>query len=349
MAFRALAFVAASLVLGGCRPASIPMTAAAGHGSATASATASAASDGALAEPPAAPGASSVARLREGVDVRAPAVTLHFDPKALPTAAWGDPSPGAGFTLRPTTDGWHLWMRTALFAEVVVAAEASVPNGASVPVQFVAFTGGPFGRGSAPPCGGLVKGTRIATWGGIAAHGWNDAGVDVEMDEGDLDLATCSATARRTLAGRAAAIVPGFVYALRVQDDGEELGTESIVAFLPRAALAGVAADPTAPVLASNTGSFTRLTFRLGREGAGASSLRLTPASMDLWARMRANHAPKGAVWEDGTQAHLGLLVGLDVVRQADVELGTLSVALPPGVDGRPFAKLTNAVQSARR
>src|SRR5579859_44459 len=238
-------------------------------------------------------------------------------------------------------------MRTSNFAEVVVASGASVPSGATVPIEFTGFTGGPFSRGNLPACG-HARGARLAVWDGFAPRGWTDDGVDVEMDEGDFELATCSATPRRSLLGRAAAIVPGFVYALRLQDDGEEPGGDTVVVFLPRATLAGVAADPTAPLQASNVGAFTRLTFRLGHDGAGAASLRLSPAAMSLWARMRRTQAPLLA-WDDEVQPHDALLLGIDVARQGDAELGTLAVALPPHVSDKPYARLIAAAQAARR
>ena len=41
---------------------------------------------------------------------------------ALPVATWGAAWHGAGFTLHPLKDGWRLWVRTTIFAEVIVAA-----------------------------------------------------------------------------------------------------------------------------------------------------------------------------------------------------------------------------------
>ena len=91
------------------------------------------------------------------------------------------------------------------------------------------------GEGMPPACGPGHTGQRLAVWRGIAPAGWTDDGVDVEMEEGDYDLSTCAATPKRSLHGRAIAVVRGYVYALLARDEADDDGDadESVVVFLP--------------------------------------------------------------------------------------------------------------------
>ena len=291
-------------------------------------------------EPPASRGVQPLEGFRRAGPERPAGKALRFDVDGLPVASWGEAVRGAGFTLHRTRDGWTLWVSTTILAEVVVATiSADRPEGAAH-VGFTAFTGGSgFGRGMPPSCGMDRLGTRIAFWSGFAPAGWTASGVDVEMEEGDYDLATCSASPKRSLRGRAAAIVPGYVYGLRVRDEDDAGRThESLVVFMPRGALVSTASDPTMPLNASNTGPFTRLTFPLEPGTAGSASVRVTPQAVALWTRL---HAMRGLVTIDETTApHDALLLGLDVACQGDVRAGTLSLAPPPGPAAKAYAKL---------
>jgi hypothetical protein len=180
--------------------------------------------------------------------------------------------------------------------------------------------------------------------------------MDVEMGDGDFHLATCSATPKRSLFGRASAIVPGFVYGLRVRDSGDDGAAgnagnaaaprESLVVFMPRGALIAGSADPSMPLDSFNTGSFTRLTFPLRSGEAGAASVRISPASLSLWSYLRRSRAMVKA-FEDPSAPHTDLLVGIDVVSQGAAAMGILSLSLPSSGDPRPFAKFVAAAASA--
>jgi len=298
----------------------------------------------AVEDPPAAAGASPIDGFRASGDARPAAQTLRFDVDALPVATWGEAWDGAGFTLHKLRDGWSLWVRTTIFAEVIVTAGGPSGEKPTSPVGFSAFTGGSFGEGSVPACGPGSSGRRLAVWDGFAPAGWTDDGIDVEMEEGDYDLATCRGTPVHSLRGRAAALVPGYVYAVRArEEDDDGNARESLVVFLPRAYLVSTAADPTMPLEAANTGAFTRLTFPLARGTAGSASLRLSPASLALWARLRqmrrvADFVDPAALGDD-------LLVGVDVAWQGDSRLGSLSLAVPKAKDRRAYAGLLAAAK----
>jgi hypothetical protein len=297
-----------------------------------------------VADPPAAPGATPLEGFRlQGVE-RPLARGRPFDVDELPVAEWGEPRRGAGFTLHVTRDGWRLWVSTVLFAEVVIATPgAGAPEGAAR-VSFTAFTAGTNFAQCVPFACNIG---RLAFWSGFAPTGWTDAGVNVEMEDGDYDPATCAATPRRSLFGRAAAIVPGYVYGLRVRegDAGRGRTGESVVVFMPRGALVSATVDPTTPLNASNTGPFTRLTFPLERGTAHSASVRLSPAALSLWARLRRSGGPVFAPFEDPSAPHDDLLLGLDVAWQGDVRFGSLSLAPPPGQAARPYAKLLAAAK----
>ena len=292
-------------------------------------------------EPPAAPGASALEGSLAVGDVRPATRTLRFDVDALPVATWGEAWPRAGFTLHRLADGWTLRVRTTIFAEVIVTASGSSGEKGTSPVGFSAFTGGSFGEGSVPACGPGNSGRRLAVWNGFAPAGWTDDGIDVEMEEGDYDLATCSGSPVRTLRGRASAVVPGYVYAVRArEEDDDDNVRESVVVFLPRGVLVSTGADPNVPLESSNTGAFTRLTFPLARGTAGSASLRLSPAALALWARLRqmrpAGFADTSTVGDD-------LLLGVDVAWQGDARLGSLSLAVPKAKNRKAYAGLLAA------
>jgi hypothetical protein len=288
-------------------------------------------------EPPRAHGETGLDGFRVDGDSRplALATPIRFDPDALPVATWGEPRATAGFALRPKGNGYRLWLRSRLFAEVVVE---NTRGGA----EFSAFTGGSFFEGTPPECGPGHAGSFPARWAGLAPRHWTDTGVDIEMGDGDFDLASCDARPRVSIQARAAAIVPGFVYGLRVRRGEDD---ETLFVFLPRAVLVSAAGDPSAPIALSNTGPFTRLSLPLERGGARSASVRVSPASLRLWSRLRTTIAP---VWsfEDTTAAHDALLVNVDAAWQDDRKLGSISLALPRRHDKRPYAALVAAAES---
>jgi hypothetical protein len=298
----------------------------------------------AAVDPPSAPGATPLEGFLATGEARSATQTLRFDVDALPVATWGEAWQKAGLTLRGRRDGWSLWVRTTIFAEVIVTAARPSGEKAVAPVGFTAFTGGSFGEGSIPPCGPGTSGKRLVVWNGFAPAGWTDDGVDVEMEEGDFDLATCRGTPVRSLRGRASALVPGYVYAVRTRDEDDDGHTkESVVVFLPRGALVSTGADPRTPLEAANTGAFTRLTFPLEQGSAGSASLRLSPASLAMWSRLRR----MGGAFDFTDASALGenVLLGVDVAWQGDTRLGSLSLSVPKTKDRKAYAGLLAAVR----
>jgi hypothetical protein len=293
--------------------------------------------DDPASEPPRVHGETGLDGFRAAGDSRplAVATPIRFDPGALPVATWGEPRATAGFSLHARGNGYRLWLRSRLFAEVVVE---NTRGGA----EFSAFTGGSFFEGTPPDCGPGHTGSFPAHWAGLAPRHWTDGGVDVEMGDGDFDLASCDARPRVSVQARAAAIVPGFVYGLRVRRDEDD---ETLYVFLPRGVLVSAAGDPAAPIALSHTGPFTRLSMPLERGGARSAVVRVSPAALGLWSHLRTTTAP---VWsfEDQMAPHDTLLVNVDAAWQDDRKLGSISLALPQRHDKRPYAALVAAAQS---
>lgn len=248
---------------------------------------------------------------------------VHFDVASLPLAKWGPPvKKSHGFTLTPLgkgTDGYRLWVRSPLYSEVVVSSSMSRAS-------FSAFTGGSFGEGLPPDCGPDHLGRFPARWLGLDPRAWTDASVRVEMATGPLDVATCSAAPELAIDARAAAIVPGFVYAIRV----EESWGEALHVFLPRGVLTAASASLASPLDAASSGAFTRFTFPVADTMGRAAVARLSPAALRLWAHMRTSLAP---VWQyvDSTPTADDLLVEVDVVAQGERTLGTVTITAPRG------------------
>jgi len=288
-------------------------------------------------EAPRAQGETGLDGFRADGDSRplAVATPIRFDLDALPVATWGDPRATAGFALKPRGNGYRLWLRSRLFAEVVVE---NTRGGA----EFSAFTGGSFFDGTPPECGPGHTGSFPARWAGLAPRRWTDAGVDVEMGDGDFDLASCDARARVSVEARAAAIVPGFVYGLRVRRSEDD---ETLFVFLPRGVLVSAAGDPSAPIALSNTGPFTRLSMPLERGAARSALVRVSPKSLSLWSHLRTTIAPVLS-FEDKTEPHDALLLNVDAAWQDDRKLGSISLALPRRHDKRPYAALVAAAQA---
>jgi hypothetical protein len=289
-------------------------------------------------EPPRAHGETGLDGFRVDGDSRplAVATPIRFDPDALPVATWSEPRATAGFTLHARGNGYRLWLRSRLFAEVVVE---NTRGGA----EFSAFTGGSFFEGTPPDCGPGHTGSFPARWAGLAPRHWTDAGVDVEMGDGDFDLASCNARPRASVEVRAAAIVPGFVYGLRVRRSEND---EMLFVFLPAGVLVSAAGDPAAPIALSNTGPFTRLSMPLERGGARSAAVRVSPASLRLWSRLRTSGAPVWSFEGDTTAPHDALLVNVDATWQDDRKLGSISLALPRRHDKGAYAAIVAAAQA---
>jgi hypothetical protein len=266
---------------------------------------------------------------------------LRFDVDALPVATWGRPKTATDFWFAQWPGGYRVTIRGPLFAEIVVRRPTS---------WFSVFTGGKdFSTGEAPACGGANPPTLPAYWTGISSKNWTDGGIDVEMGRGDFHGATCVGVSRASLSGRAAAIVPGYVYGLRVRvpSTAIEPADERLVIFLPRSQLVAAGEDPLYPVGTTNTGPFTRLSLRMDPGSVSSASVRLSPASLDLWTTLRRTRRP---VWSftDTLSIDEDLLLGLDVVSQGKARMGSVFVSLPQSTAGLgAYGELLAALSAA--
>ncbi len=293
-------------------------------------------------DPPAAPGMEPlVGDLDRGQLRPRAARPVRFDVDTLPLATWGPPKAGGGFSMTETQKAFRVTIRSPLFAEIVVPS--AIPSSA-----FEIFTGGSFSSGELPHCGPRHLGSAFTYWSGISARGWTDGAVIVEMGRGSFDYVTCNATPTASIAARAAAIVPGYVYGLRVRSAGSELepATEQLFVFLPRGVLVAAGGDPNLPLNASNSGAFTRLTLPADAGTAGSASLRVSPASLRLWGELRRTGRP---VWSfaDKASASQELLLGVDVVSQGATRLGSVTVSMPPMMSTVPYEALFRALRKA--
>lgn len=289
------------------------------------------------AEPPRAEGA---APLPDGVlaqgSTRPHTETVRFDVDAIPVATWGPPSRKAGFnlTVKQEDQSYHLIVHTYLFAETILLGTN----------EFTAFTGGPFFSGTLPKCGASERGTRAARWMGFSPNRWTDDGIDVEMGEGDFDVASCKTTATASLFARAKALVPGYVYALRVHDE-----RDSLYVILPHAALVSAGGDPSAPLNASNTGTFARVRLPLAKDTAASAAVRISPTALGLWDQLRRTGLPVHDFADDRFMTSDSLLVTVEVSAQGDVKVASLSFALPRTAYAADYAPLLRAARSQAR
>lgn len=298
-----------------------------------------------LPEPPRVAGARALEGFLATGASRPHARSLDFDVEALPVAAWGEPPGSAGFSIAPVPDGYRLLVSDAVFAEVLLATMPA--HDGTAPVAFTAFTGGTFSQGAPPICGPGHAGTLLARWAGFAPRGWTDRGLEVQMADGDFSLAACRAVAKAYVTARAAAIVPGFVYGLRVRQDESNAGDETLYLLMPRAPMVAASGDPTTPLSVANSGVFTRLSFHLHPGASGAASLRISAASLALWSRLRAGGSGWG--FADRAEPHDDLLVGVDVAWQGDDKVASISFALPKTRDAGAYSGLLAAVDRASR
>ena len=270
---------------------------------------------------------------------------LAVDVDGLPSMTWRDPPSRRGFSIVATGDAWLLRMRAPLLAEAIVYGRPSYEGSSAV--IYSGFTGGTFWQGDASSCGSGVRGEVPARWSGFSPKNWTDEGIDVEVGEGELTLATCRGRTLQFASGRAAALVNGFVYGLRVTRPSGTTGpSETLYLFLPRASQVAASSDPGSLTETADAGSFTRLSFVVTRGKAAAASVRLSAAALRMWSALRARGSPVPG-FEDTAEAESNLLLDVDVSAVDDTRmLASLSFSVPAGVDAKPYAKLLAAVKT---
>ncbi len=246
--------------------------------------------------------------------------SLRVDAARLPLVRWGPPE--ASSRVRVTASGPA---RYGFLVDRVSFAEFTIDD------DFGAFTGEDFFHGSFPACGTRARRGRAA-WRGFSQRNWTDSGVDVEMSRGSFDFLSCAAAADTTIRGRAAALVPGFIYALRLED----MASQYLWVLLPRASLASASEDAAA------SGSFSMATLLLEPHQSAAAALRISPAALATWRRMRRARDVKG----QSDQVSDGLLVSIDVDPSPNDDLAiSIAFALPRGGHERDFAAILDAVR----
>jgi hypothetical protein len=263
--------------------------------------------------------------------------TVRFDVDALPVATWGHGANRVAFSIRDISPHeYRVTSWTAAFVEVAI-----VDRGGRA--LFTAFTGGNFGQGEPAKCQRGRTEKLMAQWAGFASHGWTDDGIDVVMGRGDLDLGTCAARPSRSLAARAAAIVPGFVYGLRVWDRHVDNHVdEQLLVLMPRGAFVSAGGNPAVPLNAYNTGTFTRLTLSVEPESAASANVRISGESIRLWGALRkTGHAAWS--YKEKSEVREDMLVAVDVAWQNSVKLGSISFSLPDSADPTSYAALLSA------
>jgi hypothetical protein len=298
-------------------------------------------------DPPGAAGVTPLEGDLAGGEPRPSAVkAVRFDVDMLPVATWGRASPRSGYSITGTASRYRVVIRGPWFAEIVIRQPVS---------SFDIFTGGTFGAGDPPRCGPRPLGApKYPTyWSGISARGWTDAALNVELGRGEFDVGTCVGVPVASLSARAAAIVPGFVYGLRVLIPPTPIdpGQEQLIVFLPRGALVSAGGDPHAPLQTANTGSFTRLTLPTDPGTSGSASVRLSPAALGLWTALRKTGRPVWA-FQDAFKTDNDLLLGVDVVSEgergkAGARTGSVFVSLPKNAYPLAYERLLSAVSSA--
>jgi hypothetical protein len=187
--------------------------------------------------------------------------TVEVDAETLPIATWGPPRKDSWLSFFAGPEGFPRF-------HVEGVSYAEVRTG-----DFLGFTGkiDGFASDAWPECG-PGRPSRPATWRGISVVDWNDSRVTIMMSRGVLDGAACLATATTTLVGRAAAIVPRFVYALRFD--------RSIYVVMPAGPLA-VATDGRA-----GHGSFSAIVLPLEAHHEAAAAVRISNFGLERWKAM---------------------------------------------------------------
>jgi hypothetical protein len=196
---------------------------------------------------------------------------------------------------------------------------------------FGGFTGENFRRGEWPACPDK-RARQWSQWVGFNRDKWTDAGVDVMMSRGDFDFETCKAQPEATLRARAAALVNGWVYALRV-DDGE---TRSLFILAPSAVLASATED------AAESGPFSVVTLPLGPGHDAAAVLRVAAGALPDWRNMRASGRESRAR-EPTTPSPLLLTIEVAAKAGADPDV-TIVASLAGGANRRDYAALLDAM-----
>ena len=244
--------------------------------------------------------------------------SVEVDTGRLPLAAWGPPD-AASFVhfTNGQTNEYHFVIEGVSFGELHVS-------------DFLAYTGNDHATGTWPSCNLAKHVARrlIAEWRGLSIRHWTDDGVDVVMSRGVFDETPCRATATTTLKGRAEAIVPGFVYALRVED--------ALYVVAPRATLAASTDD------AAGSGPFSSALLPVTPSHDATVSLRVSRSSIAAWLHIRSS---PGQLAPNETPNDEQLLLTIEVRARGDGHVASVTAALPADANEGIYGDLLDAMR----
>jgi hypothetical protein len=257
--------------------------------------------------------------------------TRPFDPLALPREVALD----AGFvrrvgwaTLGAADGGYELWLGRDLLAELEVPLEARPAfrayAGAAVPSVHHRPVPEP------PPCGGArFPGAPTARWAGIDRREMSETSVWFERFEGPFEPGPCRARAAAGFGVRAAALVPGVLYAFR------GARADEVVLVAPPAEWVSVT-EALEQQAAPHVGTLTLAKLTVKRGTLSSALVVVGPTGMDLFDALRSSRTDTFLTRAAG---YRGLSLRTDVVWPASDEPPSAAVVVA-GVTHLPDVQL---------
>jgi len=225
--------------------------------------------------------------------------SIEIDAASLPVGTWGPLLGRNSFSL--TTDPPTFHIEGMRFAEVSVGG-------------FSAFTDTFASTVTWPQC--HRPGSTMALWRGLSLDQWSEDSIKIVMTRGPFDFASCVAKPEASLVNRALGIVPGFVYALRVDD--------AVYVVLPHASFASATRNRT------GSGPFSSATLPCKPHQESAAAMRISASSLTSWQEISiyASWADPGRT--DSAADPNQLLVIVEVRARGDGNVVSVSAAVPP-------------------
>ncbi len=242
--------------------------------------------------------------------------SIEIDAASLPVGTWGALRPGAAFNM--TTDPPEFHIGGMRFAEVSVGS-------------FTAFTDTAVSTAKWPQCHRL--GGALAVWRGLSLDEWSEDSIAVVMTRGPFDFVSCTAKPEASLIQRAVGIVPGFVYAVRVDD--------VVYVVLPHASFVSAAHN------AAGSGPFSSATLPCKPHHESAAAMRIATSSLTRWQEISTYGpwADPGRVSSDDPIA--SLLVIVEVRARGDRNIVSVSAAVPHMSGEDVYAPFFDAMKRA--
>lgn len=234
-------------------------------------------------EPRAAPGASPLFDPLRAGTTRPAMHTFHVDLTGVPRAEWSGPEKGARFSIAIEHQEFPTKQAPATTLSVWGSRYTEVTIGGA----FEGFTGGLSSRNHfRGQCGDVESAApAIARW--VGFDSFDDTHLVLRAHDGDFDYRTCVGSPHQSLQGAAKALVPGYVYALRVPQPSRD----ALLFVMPPASFAAVTALPFEQPLLVSSGPFGRVTLPLDA-GANAVLVHWGAASMRAWDAVKKGREP---------------------------------------------------------